>query len=58
MESVQQTIVNDVQRDIRLLFSDILSEQILEEINQNIELTILNGFWKHGIKTDAKLRQV
>jgi hypothetical protein len=58
IKNVQDTIVNDVQDDIRHLFSDILSEQIIEEINEKIELTILNGFWKHGIRTGAKLREV
>jgi len=49
IHQVQETIINDVQQSVRKIFETTVPEHLLDDVNQQLEVTILNAFWKHGI---------
>ena len=49
IQHVQETIIEDVQQSVRKIFQTTIPDEILEDVNQQLEATILNAFWKHGI---------
>jgi hypothetical protein len=49
IRDVQETIIQDVQQSVRKIFETTMPIDIVDEVNQQLEVTILNAFWKHGI---------
>lgn len=53
---VQETIVKDVQDKLSALLQNNIPQHEIQEINELIEVTILNAFWKHGIAISTKVK--
>lgn len=54
MRQVQDTVVQSVQHFIRTYFDDSLTQNQIEEINQELEVKILASFYEHGISSNPK----
>jgi hypothetical protein len=53
LKDIQETIIIDVQDSVRKILSastrNLLNDESITTINEILEVTILNSFWKHGI---------
>lgn len=53
LKDIQETIITDVQDSVRKILStstrNLLNDESITTINEILEVTILNSFWKHGI---------
>lgn len=53
IKDIQETIITDVQESVRKILStstrNLLNDESITTINEILEVTILNSFWKHGI---------
>ena len=53
LKDIQETIITDVQDSVRKILStstrDLINDESITTINEILEVTILNSFWKHGI---------
>ena len=53
LKDIQETIITDVQDSVRKILStstrNLINDESITTINEILEVTILNSFWKHGI---------
>ena len=53
IKDIQETIITDVQESVRKILStstrNLINDESITTINEILEVTILNSFWKHGI---------
>lgn len=54
MKALQDTIVDNVHTFIRSYFADSLTEKQIADLNEELEVKILHGFWSHGITSNPK----
>lgn len=54
MKQVQDTIIDNVQTYIKSYFADSLTTKQIADLNEELEVKILHGFWSHGITSNPK----
>lgn len=54
MKQVQDTVIQNVQHFISTYFYDSLTQNQIEEVNQELEVKILASFYEHGISSNPK----
>ena len=54
MKQLQDDVVNKVQQFISSYFDDSLTENQIDELNQELEVKILASFYEHGIPSTYK----
>lgn len=54
MKQVQDTVIDNVQTFIKSYFADSLTDTQIGQLNEELEVRILQGFWEHGITSNPK----